>query len=142
MDTKRTQETLRVVKRACDMCSRNKNLPKASPAEHIISNHFGERILVDCKTVFGKGFIVIAVDHFTTFIWTMFVTSKHAVPIAEFVTRVMESKDRIREERSSSRSKPTSTEDELRYTKDTVRNQSYCALLHILGCTVHTNSRF
>lgn len=119
MDTNRVQETLRAVKRACDMCSRNKRLPKSTPADHIISNHFGERILVDCKTVSGKGYIVIAVDHFTTFIWTMFVTSKHAAPIADFVASVMESKDRIRKERPSSGS-DTTTHDELRYTMETV----------------------
>lgn len=81
------------------MCSLDLKLPKSTPAAYIVSEFFGERILVDCKTVYKKGYIVVAVDHFTTFTWTTFVETKVAKPIAEFVGSVMESVDTIRNER-------------------------------------------
>lgn len=74
-------------------------LPKSTPPEHIVSNFFGERILVDLKTVYSKGYIVVAIDHFTSYTWTKFVLKKDAGPIAEFVGSVFADVDRIRKER-------------------------------------------
>lgn len=98
-ETRLVRRKLHAFKRACDMCTRNLKLPKSTPASHIVSEHFGEIILVDCKTVHKKGYIVVAVDHLTTYIWTTFVKKKIAKPIAAFVGSVMKSIVRIRKGR-------------------------------------------
>lgn len=54
---------------------------------------------MDCKTVSRFGYIVVAVDHFSTYTWTTFVVNKKAEPIAFFVANVMLDVRRIRKER-------------------------------------------
>ncbi|MEP2389708.1 hypothetical protein, partial [Hyphomonas sp.] len=75
-------------------------LPKSTPASHIVSEHFVERILVDCKAVYKRGHIVVEIDHFTTYKRTMFVGRKFARPIANFMRSVMKDEDCIRRQRS------------------------------------------
>ena len=45
------------------------------------------------------GYLVVAVDHFTTYVWATFVKRKFAEPIAAFVARVFRDVDQIRAER-------------------------------------------
>lgn len=82
------REKLKALKAGCSYCQTNLALPKSTPAALIASEHFGERILVDCKTVTGRGYLVVAVDHFTSYVWSTFVKKKLAQPIADFVKSV------------------------------------------------------
>lgn len=79
-------------------------------SRHIVSEHFGERILVDCKTLEGVGYLVVAVDHFTTYVWATFVRRKTASPIADFVEAVWKDVTEIRA-KSPKRSKVATTVD-------------------------------
>lgn len=94
--TELAHEKLRAVKRGCNACRLQQTVPKSSPASYIISDFFGERILVDCKTLYKVGYLVVAVDHFATYVWSTFVKRKFAKPIAAFVARVFGDVDKIR----------------------------------------------
>lgn len=87
----------RGVKNCCKACIGQQTLPKSDPSSYILSNHFGERILVDCKTLtLALGYLVVAVDHFTTHLWSTHVERKFAGPIAAFVASVFDEVDSIR----------------------------------------------
>lgn len=106
--TKLVQSRLQAIKGGCNTCRLQLTIPKSNPASHIVSQHFGERILVDCKTLTGVGYLVVAVDHFTTHVWSTFVERKVAEPIADFVVSVFQDVDEIR----ATRKKPEGREDE------------------------------
>ena len=90
---------IRTIRKMCDACALHQTLPTSTPASYIVSNYFGERLLVDCKTVHRRGYFVVAVDHFTTYTWTKFVERKFGQPIAIFVAGVVSDIRQIREER-------------------------------------------
>lgn len=99
INTEVAKARLKAIREACLTCAVNLTLPKSTEHSHIASKFFGERILVDCKTVTGHGFFVVAVDHFTTYLWAAFLKRKFAQPIADFVVSVWKDVTSIRRER-------------------------------------------
>lgn len=101
---------IKALRKLCDTCALHQTLPTSTPASYIVSNCFGERLLVDCKTVFGKGYFVVAVDHFTTYTWTKFVERKFGEPIAVFVSAVIIEVRQIRQNRPHPDDRTTAAE--------------------------------
>lgn len=97
--TETARVRLKAFRSGCSSCQKNLALPKSTPAAHIASDYFGERVLVDCKTVTGHGYLVVAVDHFTSFVWATSVKRKLAQPIADFVKSVWGDVRKIRDNR-------------------------------------------
>ena len=65
-------------------------MPKSLPFKAILSKCFAERVVIDAKTLpHNKGFVLVAVDHFSEYVFCAHVQTKKSDGVAMFLSRVI-----------------------------------------------------
>lgn len=78
------------MKEQCEPCHLKLDFPKKPPDTPITSMEFGERILIDLKELPRRqGYLAVAVDHWSSYCWLMYLKTKHADGVAKFLESVV-----------------------------------------------------
>ncbi|CAN0472760.1 unnamed protein product, partial [Ectocarpus sp. 12 AP-2014] len=80
---------LKRARASCHECVHKNQFPKKPPDTPIISSSFGERILVDLKTLPKYGYMIVAVCHWSGYCWLGHLATKAGDGVAKFLGEVV-----------------------------------------------------
>lgn len=93
---KEAKALLKDVKARCPHCESRGKAPKDMPHTPIFSAAFGERLVIDLKKIGTRGYLLVVIDHHTSYSWAKHLETKEADGVADFLQVVFDEVETIR----------------------------------------------